>query len=350
MQRRDLLALSAAAALPVALAAGAADPAGDPLRRIGFASCIHQNGPQALMEHLAGEPFDLFLFGGDNVYAPRPYAREKLRAAYARAAGAEGYSRLRRQVRHMAVWDDNDYDSADGGGNSAFRAEAREEFLSFWNVPADDPRRGREGLYHAQVFGPPGQRVQVVMLDTRSFRSPVRRETVRLPGDGGYVPDPDPDKTLLGEAQWRWLEQQLMHAADLRLVVSSIQVLAEGHRWERWGNLPVERERLLRLVRGTGAQGVVLLSGDRHIGAFYRQPAADAGYALTELTSSGVTHSWDSPTDAPGNRIGDPYTGFNYATAEIDWPTRSVRLAVRDRSGATRLVQNLALNDLKATT
>ena len=246
MQRRGVLALGAAAALPLAHAAAG------PLRRIGFVSCIHQERPQALVDFLAEQAFDLFLFGGDNVYAPRPYGRDKLRAAYDKAAAAPGYTRLRRKQPHMAVWDDNDYDSADGGASFAFRQEAREEFLAFWQVQSQDPRRSQEGLYHAQTFGPPGQRVQVIVLDTRSFRSRILRDTVRLPGDGGYTPDPDPAKTMLGAAQWQWLEAQLRQPAEVRLLVSSIQVLAEGHRWERWGNLPAERERLVRTAERIG--------------------------------------------------------------------------------------------------
>ena len=342
LQRREVLALAAAAALPAAHAQAPQQP----LRRIGFASCIHQAGPQGLVDFLARQPFDLFLFGGDNVYAPRPYARDKLRAAYALAASHPGYTRLR-GLAHMAVWDDNDYDSADGGANFAFRQEARDEFLAFWQVPPGDARRARDGLYHAQTFGPPGQRVQAILLDTRSFRSPIRRDLVRLPGNGGYVPDADPALDMLGAAQWQWLQEQLQLPADVRLIVSSIQVLAEGHRWERWGNLPAERDRLLRLLASTRAQGVVLLSGDRHFGAFYRQEAGGA-YPLTELTSSGVTHSWESPTDAQGNRSGAPYTGLNYASIDIDWAARSLRLAVRDAQGAERLGRTIALNELKA--
>jgi alkaline phosphatase D len=341
MQRRELLAAGAAFALPSLHAADG------PLRRIGFASCIHQQRPQGLVDHLANQAFDLFLFGGDNVYAPRPYSRESLRAAYEQAAQHPGYTRLRQRVPHMAVWDDNDYDSADGGGNFAFRQEAREEFLAFWQVPPDDPRRRQQGLYHARIFGPPGQRVQVILLDTRSFRSQITRQTLRLPGDGGYMPDADPGKTMLGEAQWRWLEEQLKVPADVRVLVSSIQVLAEGHRWERWGNLPSERERLLRLVASTGAQSVVLLSGDRHFAALYRQEEG-AAYPLVELTSSGVTHSWDSPTDTQGNRLGAPFTGFNYATLDLDWAARSLRLSARDAQGAERLGQTLAFQQLKA--
>ncbi len=343
MKRRELLALGAVAAMPAARA----QPGDTPLRRIGFASCIHQDRPQQVMEHLAAQSFDLFLFGGDNIYCERPYTRERLRAAYAKASSASAYQALRRAVPHLAVWDDHDYSPNDAGGDFAFKQESKEEFLAFWQVAAQDERRRREGLYHAQLSGPPGRRVQVILLDTRWFRSPLQRERVRLPGDGGYVPDPDPDRTMLGEAQWRWLDAQLRQPAEVRLVVSSVQVLAEGHRWERWGNLPAERNRLLRLIASTGANGVVLLSGDRHIAALYRQ-AQGAAYPLTELTASGVTHSWDSPTDLPGNRIGNPYTGLNYGTVEIDWPSRSLRLAARDGQGAERLGQTLHIDQLKA--
>jgi alkaline phosphatase D len=100
---------------------------------------------------------------------------------------------------------------------------------------------------------------------------------------------------MLGEAQWAWLAERLREPADLRLVVSSIQVLAEGHGWERWGNLPGERARLFDLIGATGANGVVLLSGDRHIGGLYREPAG-VPYPLTEITSSGINQVF------PGNQ------------------------------------------------
>ena len=41
---------------------------------------------------------------------------------------------------------------------------------------------------------------------------------------------------MLGETQWAWLEDQLSMPADIRIITSSIQVIAEGHGWERWGN------------------------------------------------------------------------------------------------------------------
>jgi alkaline phosphatase D len=105
--------------------------------------------------------------------------------------------------------------------------------------------------------------VQVILLDTRFFRSPLKPTDQRnAPGRERYLPDEDPTKTMLGEAQWAWLADRLREPAEVRLIVSSVQVLAEGHGWERWGNFPRERQRLYDLIRDTGARGVVYLSGD----------------------------------------------------------------------------------------
>ena len=92
--------------------------------------------------------------------------------------------------------------------------------------------------------------------------------------------------------------QQLRAPAELRLIVSSVQVLALGHGHERWGNLPRERARLLGLIADTRANGVILLSGDRHRGALYR---LDEGvpYPLYEITSSGLNMF---KADAPASR------------------------------------------------
>lgn len=349
LRRRELLAggvalgaLAGCAALP--------SPTPGPLRRIGFASCIDQRKPQPIWDTMLADRPDLCIFGGDNVYPELPYTLARLRQAYAAAVESGGMSRLRRTVPHMAIWDDHDYGASDGGADFPFKAESKAEFLDFWKVPAGDPRRSREGLYHAQVFGPAGRRVQVILLDTRWFRSPWKPTDQRnAPGKERYLPDADPAKTMLGEAQWRWLEGRLREPADVRLIVSGIQVVVEGHGWERWGNLPRERERLYRLVAQTGAGGVVLLSGDRHIGALYRETAG-VPYPLHEMTSSGVTHPWAQAAEAGPNRLGDLFTELHYGMVEVDWEARALRLAIKDIHGAARRSQLIAFNELKVRT
>ena len=349
MRRRQVLAGGVA----LSALAGCAVPqplsgTSSPLQRIAFASCIDQNAPQPLWETILGDRPDLFIFGGDNVYCEMPYSLANLRRAYAKAAESEGMARLRRTVPHMAIWDDHDYGVNDGGAEFPFKAESKAEFLDFWKVAAGDARRGREGLYTAQVYGPPGQRVQVIMLDVRWFRSPWKVTSQRnAPGKERYVPDADPAKTMLGEDQWAWLEGALRQPADLRLVVSGIQVVAEGHGWERWGNFPLERERLYRLIGKTRANGVVFLSGDRHIGALYRE-ADGTPYPFVEMTSSGVTHPWRAASEAGSNRLGDLYTDFHYGSVEIDWEARAVRLAIKDIRANAQRTQHIAFRELEA--
>ena len=108
----------------------------------------------------------------------------------------------------LSTWDDHDYGQNDAGGDFPYKDEAKALFLEFWQVPEDDPRHARAGVYCARIFGPEGRRVQVILLDTRSFRSPLRpTDQPGAPGKEEYLPDPDPAKTMLGRAQWAWLER-----------------------------------------------------------------------------------------------------------------------------------------------
>jgi alkaline phosphatase D len=318
-----------------------------PLRKLAIGSCIDQERPQPIWDAILADPPDVFVFGGDNVYASTPpWSRDKLERAYSRLAGTPGFARVRARVPHLAIWDDHDYGLNDGGVEFVHKQSSKEAFLAFWGLPPDDPRRTREGLYHAVRLGPPGRQVQIILLDCRWFRSPLRRtDRPMAPGAERYLPDPDPAKTMLGETQWRWLEQQLRQSADLRLVVSGVQVLAEGHGWECWGNLPHEKARLLDLVHQTRAGAVVFLSGDRHIGAFYRHQGAGR-YSLHEMTSSGMTHAWAQAAEAGPNRIGDLVRSNHFGSIEIDWETRAIRLALKDEAGVARREHRIALADL----
>jgi alkaline phosphatase D len=354
MRRRRLLGMVPAAALagcqtPAAVAPGGTEPAQPPqvpLQRIAVTSCADQTKPQPLWDTLFADRPDLVIFGGDNVYSsPTPWSAAALREAYAQQAAIPGFARVRRSFPHFAVWDDHDYGGNDAGAEFLHKQESKDLFLEFWEVGERDPRRTREGIYHAEVFGPPGQRVQVILLDTRWFRSPWKRTDVRgAAGKERYVPDDDPSKTMLGAAQWAWLEAQLRLPAELRLVVSGIQVVADGHGWERWGNLPHERARLYRLA--AASNGVVFLSGDRHIGALYRETRG-VGYPMHELTSSGVTHPWAEASEAGPNRLGDLFTERHYGTVDIDWSARIVRLDIKDLRGAVRRSHPIPIDQLQ---
>jgi alkaline phosphatase D len=123
-------------------------------------------------------------------------------------------------------------------------------------------------------------------------------------------------------------------------------LLAEGHGFERWGNLPLERERFLRTVRSSGARGVVIVSGDRHIGGLYRHAASDAGYPLWEMTSSGVTHPWVNAHEPGPNRVGPLVRELHYGLLSFDFAAGVLTLSLRGQANQTVHEQRVPLSTL----
>jgi len=344
VRRSKIWASAAGLMIAISLATAAAEQ--QPLTRIAFGSCADQNHQQPIWSRIFAYDPDLFIFAGDNVYGDdRSGTLSELQGAYARAAKIPAIRRLRATRPVLATWDDHDFGMNDAGRDFPNKWASQELFLTHWGVPEDDPRRRRNGVYHEVTFGPEGRRVQIILLDTRFFRSPLKATDDRgAVGKEHYMPDSDPSKTMLGEAQWAWLREQLLKPAELRLIVSSIQVLAQGHGYERWGNLPGERQKLLGLVTDTGATGVVFLSGDRHLGALYRL-TSNVPYDLYEITSSGINRSYPS-ADEPGPlRLGDVYRYENFGTVDINWSTGVVTLTVRDKAG--RPVRQISISSLR---
>jgi len=345
--RRTLSKLLAAMSLAPATVLSQGRP---PLSRIAYGSCANQSMAQPIWEAILAYRPDLFIFAGDNVYGDfNSPDGGNLKRAYDIARTIPGYARLRETVNHLAVWDDHDYGLNDGGVEFAHKARSKELFLDFWNVPATDIRRQRDGIYDARVIGPQGMRVQVILLDVRWFRSPLKVTDQRgAPGKERYLPDPDPARTMLGAEQWAWLADELRKPAEVRLIVSSTQILAEGHGWERWGNLPLEKQKLIDTIRSSGAKGVVLLSGDRHIGALYRETPPDL-YPLYEATSSGLNMVYWAAKEAGPNRLGAIYAAANFGVVDIDWWERKLVLALCDDGGNVRRSVDIAFDTLGIT-
>ena len=327
-----------------------AEPPGvrTPVTRIAFGSCIRQDRPAPILETVRQSDPDLLILLGDNIYADTS-DMEVMRAKYDTLAAIPEFARLRRQVPILATWDDHDFGVDDGGADSPNRAESREIFLRFWETPEEAPVWKHEGIYDARVFGEPGRRVQIILLDTRYNRSPLKQAGRRL--GGPYVPDADANKTMLGEAQWRWLEEQLAEPAELRILASSIQLLASDAGQETWANLPRERSRLLRMLRDRGVSGVIAISGDRHWAELSvdRQSLA---YPLYDLTSSSFNqrHPRGTPTDNSARATETTYHEENFGLVEIDWQQEdpTIRLSIRDGEGQVRIDKRLRLSELQA--
>lgn len=298
------------------------------MTRIAIGSCAQQDRPMAFWDTIAKDRPQLFLMIGDNVYGDTRWQGQAdlppLRAAYERLARRDEFRRFRSAVPMMTTWDDHDLGLNDGGGNFAFKEYAEKIYEHFWSSPADV--RSRPGVYQSAIYGPAGKRVQAIMLDTRFFRSDLAARPYQEPAPalGWYVANTAPGATLLGQSQWRWLAAELAKPADVRLVISSIQVLTEAHGFEKWGNFPAERQRLLDMLGQAG--NAVLLSGDRHRAGVYH----DRATGLWELTSSSLNLSFGGNSAEPDPaRTQGLYSDENYAVLDFDWAARAVKMSLR---------------------
>jgi alkaline phosphatase D len=329
------------------------------LSRIIFASCAQQNEDQTIFDRLAADRPDLTLYIGDNVYGDvrsNDRSLPELKAAYARLGASAPFARLRAAAPMLTVWDDHDYGMNDAGGDYQYKEQSEALFEHVWALAPDDERRSRPGVYGAWTVGPKGERVQIIMLDTRFFRSALKAtDQNNARGKERWVPDADPAKTMLGEAQWAWLEAELKKPAELRLLVSSIQVLSEGHGWEAWREFPLERQKLYDVIRRAGAENLIVLSGDRHAGALYEKKDA-LSYPLFEATSSSLNlpgskwraQSGETWVEQDPGRLGDMFFDVNYGRIDIDWAARSVSVSLRDPSGGEMASRTIAFDAMKA--
>jgi len=277
-----------------------------------------------------------------------------MKAKYAKLAAIPGFRRLRAATPIFATWDDHDLGVNDGGSDYPKKEESQKVFLDFFGDAADSPRRKRKGVYEARTFGPNGKRVQVVMLDTRYFRSsPLKRKPGPSDDHGPYEANPDTTTTIIGEDQWRWLGEQLRDPAEIRILVSSIQVVAEDHGWEKWMNFPHEWDRLFNLIGDTGAEGVVLLSGDRHLAELSMMDGG-VGYPIYDLTSSGLNQASKSWRlyESNRHRVATMNWGDNFGEITIDWddPDPQISLRIRDVDGDVLIRQKIKLSTIRRKT
>jgi alkaline phosphatase D len=320
------------------------------LTEIFFGSCHTTERPLGILDVIAGQSPDLFIYTGDNVYGDA-YSWDstlpELREQYQALGESSAFANLRAAAPMLAIWDDHDYGMNDFGERFPFKGFAEELFLEFWNVPADDERRTRPGIYTSRIVGPEGRRVQMILLDTRYFRGELARSPNRgAPGMERYVPTEDESVTMLGEAQWAWLAEELEKPADFRLLVSSVQVHADGHGWEAWRTMPHERDRLYETIETSGAEGVVIVSGDRHSSGLYVRDDVTS-YPLYEITSSSLNLSFAEENNEPGpHRIGEMYAPANFGVVGMDWEAGEISLQIRDEEGETVREQRVALSDL----
>ena len=283
---------------------------------LGFGSCLHQDRSMAILKTIEKKELDLFMFIGDVYGDQKDGELDKLIRTY-----KQQYNNLENFLKNVStefIWDDHDFGLNDGGSDYRYKDRAKELFLETWKIPSQDPRRLRDGLYFDKMIEKNGLKVHLIFLDNRTFKSEWKlTDEFNKEGKERYVKDFDPNKTLLGKKQWQWLKEKLNEDSNIKIILSSLQILSLGHGWESWDKLPLERERLFNLIDESNVSNLFILSGDRHRGGFYSFKTDDNN-DIYEFTSSSLNLPIPFNTEEKGPlRIGSTYRKANFGVVRI---------------------------------
>ena len=290
--------------------------------KLGVGSCIDQNLKQDIWITIKKHNIDGFIFLGDNVYGDTSSGNlDKMKRAYAKQKS--NFPSWLNKKDIIAIWDDHDYGVNDGGGDYKNKNEAKKLFIDFWKIPVNDIRRERQGLYFERSQLIEDKEIQYIVLDTRYFRSPLNGET------NNYQPNKSPYATVLGNKQWKWFRKTLRNSeAEIIFILSSIQVLATNHPYEKWANFPHERKRLLKEIKlASQDKTIIALSGDRHRSGIYQNDF------FLELTSSSLNKASSITVEYDPLLIGRTYPEVNFGLIEIDSKKNLISLSIRNKLG-----------------
>ncbi|MFC5624320.1 alkaline phosphatase D family protein [Algoriphagus winogradskyi] len=237
--------------------------------RLAFASDFHKIGlhnPNLMEAILARDPMAMLLLG-DLAVDDRDTNLSMHRSDYLLRDVSQAWKKLAANVPVYATWDDHDYLNNDLSGlPKGVSKEDREALRAIWAENWNNPKNESAGIY----FNTRIADVEVIMLDTRSFRENERR--------GAY-------NSYLGEEQLSWLKDVLITSPATFKVISSgtmwSDFISDGKdSWGTWDTLG--REELYKLIETENIPGVLLLSGDRHGARGFTIPR-NSGFAFYEF-------------------------------------------------------------------
>ncbi len=173
------------------------------ISKIAFGSCAEETQPQPILDLVVKHKPDIFVYLGDNIYGDTEDMMV-LQAKYDSLAAKQEFQRLKKNVKLYATWDDHDFGWNDAGKYYPFKKESKEMFLKFFDEPANSERRNHDGIYTSYMFEGNGRKLQLILLDNRTFRNNLRLYRGELNHEGkyfyplDYFPHQIEDSALLG--------------------------------------------------------------------------------------------------------------------------------------------------------
>ena len=186
------------------------------------------------------------------------------------------------------------------------RANGYQAFFENMPVPLSArPRRGGVQLYRRLEYG---NIAQFNVLDTRQYRTDNPcGDGEQPPCDAGY----DPDATMTGHSQERWLLKGLersrarWNVIAQGLMMGELKHDAEGNRFwqDAWDGWPGQRARILQQIADEEVRNPVVITGDWH-STFVNDLKVDFGdenapTVATEFVGTSISSNGDVPVYGP---------------------------------------------------
>jgi alkaline phosphatase D len=269
--------------------------------RFAFASCQqYEQGYYAAHRHIAADAPDLVAFLGDYIYesswgrdkvraheAGEPYSLEQYRQRYALYKSDPDLQAAHAACPWIVTWDDHEVDNdyaddrpEDGMEKDQFllrRAAAYQAYYEHMPLPERMRPKGPDMRIYTQLGW--GQLARFYVLDDRQYRSWQSCPRPKRTGGSNTVDIEqcerlfNPNRSMLGRAQERWLESSLSESKSRWNVLAQQTTMAQfdqkpgpGRRaWtDGWDGYPASRQRLLEYLAKERIANPVVLGGDVH--------------------------------------------------------------------------------------
>jgi len=270
-------------------------------------------GGYDIFRSIASKNPDLMLWMGDNVYYREVdwATPTMMETRYAHTRRTEALQPLLGHTHNYAIWDDHDY----GPDNSNRSYRQKEASLRIFKQYWANPNYGQPdvpGVFGTFEWGD----VDVFLLDDRYHRSPNAAPNTK-------------QKTMWGQEQRQWLIDALTTSdAPFKLVVNGGQVTTSTTDHETLALFPHEQSLLLNALQKRKIEGVVFLSGDRHVTELLRHEPDDF-YPLYEFTNSPLTAGPSSANEDPNRVDGTLVEQRNFGTLTVQGPREDRVLTLR---------------------
>lgn len=321
--------------------------------KLAVASCQHyEQSYFAAYRGVVADTPDLVVHVGDYIYEnrgtvrmrtheqPECYTLDDYRLRYSLYKTDTNLQAAHAAAPWLLVSDDHEV-ANDYAGEHSFQGDSREVFLArraaayrawFEHQPLPPrlrPVTGRQRFYTSRSFG---DLVTLLMVDGRQYRSTQACQPGPLVQPCAELYDAE--RTMLGEAQERWVSSALDASTPRWTLFGQQTVFAHfdqsgdgppAYRADAWNGYPAARARLLETLTQRKTSNPVILSGDVHafmvsdVNARPEDPASPI--VATELVTTSITS------------VGPSQASFDRWLAE----NPNVRLGNGDERGYLRL-------------